>query len=238
MRGLRVLAGAACLLLLPAVSQAGIGTELNGLGSFGVSLGLMRWFADSGAAKYNGQAAQPRPIGKAVFRYRFNTDWLLSIETGYGWNSYPGSGDVVTSVIPTTFGLEKRVGELWGATTSAVAGAGFYVWARRQGGTFLKDPETAHDLHAIDPGVYIGGTGEFHMSSHVTCAIQTSLHYIVNLGDKFPTVLGGDDVFMDVRAGFNYYFSTSEGLIWKPKSEGGEGAAGGANEPRGAGEEE
>jgi hypothetical protein len=238
MRGLRVLAAAACLLLLPAMCQAGIGTELNGLGSFGVSLGVMRWFADSDAAKYNGQAAQVRPIGKAIFRYRVNTDWLVSIETGYGWNSYPGSGDVVTSVIPTTFGIEKRVGELGGATASVAAGAGFYVWARRQGGTFLKDPETAHDLHAIDPGVYIGGTGEFHMSRHVTCAIQTSLHYILNVnGDNFPTVLGGDDVFMDVRAGFNYYFSPSEGLIWKPKSEGGAGETGGT-QPQGAGEEE
>jgi hypothetical protein len=234
MRGLRVLAAVACLLLLPTMSQAGIGTELNGLGSFGASLGMMRWFADSDAAKFNGHAAQPRPIGKAIFRYRFNTDWLLSIETGYGWNSYPGSGDVVTSVIPTTFGIERRVGDLWGATTSAAAGAGFYVWARRQNGEFLKDPETAHDLHAIDPGVYIGGTGEFHMSTHVTCAIQTSLHYILNLSsDNFPTVLGGDDVFMDVRAGFNYYFSPSEGLIWKPKTEGGKGNTGGTEEPGG-----
>ncbi len=233
MRGLRVLVVAACLLLLPAMSQAGIGTELNGLGSFGASLGMMRWLADSDATKYNGQAAQIRPIGKAIFRYRFNTDWLLSIETGYGWNSYAGSGNVVTSVIPTTFGLEKRVGELWGATTSAAAGAGFYVWARRQNHLFLKDPETAHDLHAIDPGVYIGGTGEFHMSPHVTCAFQTSLHYILKLSsDNFPTVLGGNDVFMDVRFGFNYYFSPSEGLIWKPKPEGGKkGQTGGTEEP-------
>jgi len=215
MRGLCLLG--VMLLLIPAVCQAGIGSELNGLASFGASGGFMRWFADSDARSYNGHAAQVRLMGKAVFRYRFSTDWLGAIEAGYGWNGYQDSGDMTLVVIPLTAGVERRVGEVWHLTASAAAGGGIYIWGLRRDGQFLRDPETSERLQATSPGVYLGGTGEFHVSTHVTSTVQVVAHYMLATGgqkDDFPTALGGDDVFTEVRIGLNYYFSPYEGLIW------------------------
>lgn len=229
------LAAIALAMLSPRVSQATIGTELNGFGSFGVSLGLMRWFADADARRLrtaveqpdggwtytDGSSAQVRPIGKAVFRYRVNSTYLVSVETGFGWNSYANSNDTVTWVIPTTAGVERRVGELWGTTTSLCFGGGAYVWGRRQQGDFLLEPQTSRKLHGVDPGLYVGGVGEFHLSNHVTCAIHSTLHYVLNLhDDDFPVAMGGDDLFADLRIGVNYYFSPYEGMVTRPGGEG------------------
>ena len=217
MKGIRLLGLA--LLLIPAVCHAGIGTELNGLASFGAGGGLMRWVADSDAAKYNGNAAQIRPIGKAVFRYRFNTTWLGTVEAGYGWNGYPNTGDATLVVIPLTLGVERRVGNLSSITTSLAGGAGMYIWGFRQGGQFLRDPVTSERLQATSPGAYLGGTGEFHVSTHVTSTIHLNVHYILSTGaieDRYPTAFGGDDVFIELRMGLNYYFSPYQGLIWEP----------------------
>ncbi len=216
MRGSILLTTGILLLGLPGICHAGIGPELNGLASFGASAGIMRWFADKDAAKYNGHAAQMRPIGKAVFKYRVNPTWGVSVETGFGWNSYGGSGDLVTWVIPNTIGLERHIGEAWGASTSLNFGAGAYVWGRILDGDFMRDPESWKVLHAVEPGVYVGTGGEFHASDHVTCSIQTTLHFMLSLHkNDFPAELGGNDLFGDVRFGVNYYFSPYEGLIWK-----------------------
>lgn len=234
MKGLRALAVIALAVLVPGVSQATIGSELNGFGSFGISLGLMRWFSDADARRLRtpaeeadggwsyveGSAAQVRPIGKAVFRYRVNRTYLVSVETGFGWNSYANSGNVVTWVIPTTVGIERRIGELKGTTASLCFGGGAYVWGRRKDSDFLLDPQTSRKLHAVDPGLYVGAASEFHLSGHVTCALHSTLHYILNLhDDDFPVTLGGDDLFADVRIGVNYYFSPYEGMVVRPGGE-------------------
>jgi len=55
------------------------------------------------------------------------------------------------------------------------------------------------------------------VSTHVTSTVQVVAHYMLATGgqkDDFPTALGGDDVFTEVRIGLNYYFSPYEGLIW------------------------
>ncbi|MBM3317670.1 MAG: hypothetical protein FJY75_07435 [Candidatus Eisenbacteria bacterium] len=237
MKGLRALAGLSLLLLLPSAGGAAIGSELNGFGSFGVSLGAMRWFADADARRFRepiappggasgasswtyeeGSAAQVRPIGKAVFRYRVNTRHLVAIETGYGWNSYADSDDTVTSVIPTTIGIERRLTDVGGTTLSLCVGGGAYVWARRQNSRFLRDPETGRKLHAVEPGAYLGLGSEFHLSGHVTCTITSTAHYMLSVhGENFPVTLGGDDLFADLRVGVNYYFSPREGLVVRPR---------------------
>lgn len=215
MRFFCVLLTSAVIALMPATSQAGIGPELDRTASFGVSMGAMRWLADKGAREWQEHPAQVRPIGKAVFRYRMNSTWLMSVETGFGWNSYAESDDLVTWVIPTTIGLERRFGELWGATTYFDFGAGFYVWAQRRGGHFIKDPVTNKDLHGIDPGVYAGVSGETHLTGHVTLTVHSTLHFMYETNsDDFPSGFGGNDLFIDLRAGLNYYFSPYEGLIW------------------------
>jgi len=203
------------LLLTPGLCRAGIGTELNSLASFGVAGGVMQWLADDDARSFDGQSAQMRPMAKAVFRYRFNTDWLGAIEAGYGWNGYAESGDLTLVVIPLTIGVERRVAELWTMTTSLTAGTGIYVWGLRRDGEFLRDPETSEERQATDPGVYLGASGEFHVSSHVTSTIHWNWHYILSThADDFPSALGGDDLFTELRIGLNYYFSPYEGLIW------------------------
>ncbi len=209
----------ACLLTLalPAPCHAGIHSDLNGLGSFGVSLGAMRWLADADAREWEGNAAQIRPIGKLVFRYRFNDTWVGTVETGFGWNSYADSDDLVHWVIPTTVGLERRIGEYWGATTSVNFGAGAYVWGRRRHSVFLRDEITQKEYHATEPGAFLGLVGELHVSEHVTMTQQLSATYILSTrADDFKAALGDDDLFLDVRIGLNYYFSTREGLIVKP----------------------
>lgn len=218
MRGLRLLVAGALLVVLPGVSHAGIGAELNGLGSFGASLGLFRWWDKNdgqGAAEFEGQAATIRPTGKAVFRYRVNTDWLVSVETGFGWNGYPESNDVTTYVIPITVGLERRLTDLWGTTVSAAFGGGPYVWGRWEQGKTMLDPVTSRPLHAVDPGVYGGLGAEFHVSEHVTCAGAFTINTILSThGDDFQGMLDGTKLYSDLRFGVNYYFSPYEGLIW------------------------
>lgn len=220
MRRLCLLLAGILLAVTPLVAQAGIGSELNEKGSFGFSLGAMRWLADEDAAEWQGHPAQIRPIGKAVFRYRVNASWVVSIETGFGWNSYAESDDLVTWVIPTTVGAERRLGELWGATTYLAVGGGFYVWGRRRGGEFLLDSVTHKSLHATDPGIYAGFTAESPLTKYVTVMAQTALHFIysAHAGD-FEGELGGSDLFVDLRIGVNYYFSPYEGLIWGESDE-------------------
>jgi hypothetical protein len=218
MRGLRLLVAGALLVGLPGVSHAEIGSELNGLGSFGASLGVFRWLDNAngqGAATFQGHAATIRPTGKAVFRYRINTNWLVSVETGFGWNGYPESNDVTTWVLPITVGLERRLGDLWGMTTSLAFGAGPYVWGRWEKGDTMLDPVTSKPLHAVDPGAYGGLAGEFHVSEHVTCAAHLTLNTILSThGDDFQGTLGDTKLYSDLRFGVNYYFSPYEGLIW------------------------
>ncbi|MBD3235608.1 MAG: hypothetical protein GF330_02760 [Candidatus Eisenbacteria bacterium] len=220
MRSLRLLLAVVLLAVTPLAAQAGVGSELSEKGSFGFSLGAMRWFADEDAAEWQGHPVQIRLIGKAVFRYRANLDWVVSVETGFGWNSYAESDDLVTWVIPTTVGLERRVGELWGATTYLAGGAGFYVWGRRRDGDYLRDPVTFKALHATDPGLYVGLTAESPLTQYVTVTAQTSLHFIYSAhADDFEGELGGSDLFADLRLGVNYYFSPYEGLIWGESDE-------------------
>ncbi|MFH1144573.1 MAG: hypothetical protein V1774_08535 [Candidatus Eisenbacteria bacterium] len=203
------------LLLTPVPGRATVGTEFNGLASFGVGGGLMRWLADEDASSLDGQAAQVRPIGKAVFRYRFSTNWLAALEAGYGWNGYAESGDRTLIVIPLTLGMERRLGDMWGLTMSGAGGAGIYVWGLRQDGQFLRDPETTKTIQAVDPGLYAGGTGEFHLSNHVTSTVHWNFHYIFSTHKSdYPTMLGENDLFTELRIGVNYYFSPYEGLVW------------------------
>ena len=218
MRGLRLLVAGALLAMLPGVCHAGVGAELNGLASFGASLGLFRWWDKNdgmGAAEFEGQAADIRPTGKAVFHYRVNTDWMVSVETGFGWNGYAESNDVTTYVIPITVGMERRLTDLWGMTTSVTFGGGPYIWGRWERGLYMLDPVTSRPLHAVDPGVYGGLAGEFHVSEHVTCAANFTLNSIFSThGDNFKGMLGGTKLYSDLRFGVNYYFSPYEGLIW------------------------
>jgi len=215
MTGLRLMLAVGLIALLPATPQAGIGSELDGLGSFGLSVGVMNWLADDDMREWEGESAQPRPIGKALFRYRMNSTWLVSLETGFGWNSYPNSDNVVNQVVPLTIGLERRVRELWGATTSLAFGGGFYSWGRKRERDFLRDPQTSERLHSFDPGAYFGACSEFHVTDFVTCTLHATGNYILNVhSDDFPTVLGGNHLYADVRIGIHYYFSPYEGLIW------------------------
>ncbi len=224
MKRLCLLVGCVLALGLPTSSQAGVSAELHGLGSFGISLGAMRWFADSDAAEWKGNAAQIRPIGKMVFRYRFSDQWAATFESGFGWNSYADSDNLVHWVIPATVGLERRLGQYWDMTTSLNFGGGIYVWGRRRDGEFIRDAITQQKYHATDPGVFLGLVGEHHIGEHVTLTHQLTTTYIYSAhSDDFKAALGGDDLFVDVRVGVNYYFSTRKGLIIQEQGEGAEG---------------
>jgi hypothetical protein len=215
MKGLRLLIAGLLIAALPGASRATIGSELNGLASFGAGIGVMRWLADKDARSFQGHAASFRPDGKLVFRYRIDTDWLVSLETGFAWNGYPESNDVTTWVIPSTLGVERRFRDVFGATTSFCAGAGAYVWGRWEAGQTMLDPVTSHPLHALDPGGYVGMAGEFHASEHVTCSTHLTVHGVLSThGDEFKGMLGGTKMFTDLRVGVNYYFSPYEGMIW------------------------
>jgi hypothetical protein len=216
MKGLRLLVAGLLLAALPATGRAAIGSELNGLGSFGISLGTMRWWADGDARSFQGQGAVPRLMGKAVFRYRVSTDWLVAMESGFGWNGYPESNDVTTWVIPSTLGLERRLRDVAGATTSLCFGAGAYVWGRWEQGSTMNDPVSHRALRALDPGLYGGLAGETHLSQHVTCAAHFTVHGILATHpSRFRGELEGTKLFTELRLGVNYYFSPYEGLIWK-----------------------
>jgi hypothetical protein len=215
MKGLRLLIAGLLIAAFPGAGRATIGSELNGLASFGVSAGVFRWWADKDARSFQGHTARVRPTGKAVFRYRIDTNWLVSLETGFGWNGYPETDDVTTYVIPCTIGVERRVRDMWGMTTSLCFGAGPYIWGRWEKGRTMLDPITSHPLHAVDPGGYLGLAGEFHASEHVTCATHFTVNGILAThGDEFKGMLHGSKMFTDLRFGVNYYFSPYEGLIW------------------------
>ncbi len=220
MKGLRPLIGALLVALLPGLCQAGIGPEYENLASFGIGLGAMKWLADGDAADYPGDAAgpggasQPRPVGRAAFRYRFDSTWTMAVEAGFGWNSYPDSDNLVLWAIPVTVGAERRIGEVLGATTSACFGGGVYVWGLRRNSIFIKDAVTQQDYHAADPGAYIGLVGEIPMSRVLTLFVQTTGNFIYSThSDDFKDRFGGSDFYTDLRIGLHYYFSTREGLI-------------------------
>jgi hypothetical protein len=217
-----VLCGVIALALFPGISVAGVGPELNDMGSFGFSLGAMRWFADSDAREYTapeihdtdgGGTAQIRPMLKANFRYRRNENWLLAVEVGFGWNSYPDTEDLTLRVTPFTVGLEKKMTEIYGTTAYWAFGAGLYHWTLRRGRDVMVDPVTFKDLTATDPGVYTGLTNEWHLTSSVTLMTQATFHFMLSThGDDFKGMLGDSDMFADVKMGLNCYFSPHTGF--------------------------
>ncbi len=217
-----VLCGMLALAIFPGISQAGIGAEFNGKASFGGSLGVMQWFADSDARDYTapaddpvggGGGAQIRPMLTGSFRYRNSEKWVLCVNTGFGWNSYPDTDDLTLRVVPITVGLEKRIGDLWGTTTYLGFGGGFYHWVLRRGRDVQKDPETFKELSATEPGVYGSLTGEFHLSENVSITTQTAIHFMYSVhGDDFKGMLGGNDIYAEMRLGLNCYFSPSIGF--------------------------
>ncbi len=220
-RRLLLLAGI-LLGLVPGVSHAELSSDLNNMGSFGISLGGMQFFADSDAREYAGDeygpggSAQLRPIGKAMFRYRWSQTWALAVETGFGWNSYPDSDDLVLRVIPLTIGLERRIRDISGAAVSACFGGGVYVWGLSREGEYLIDAETQQDYHTADPGLYLGLAGEFHVAPFLTMMGQLTANYIYSAhSNDFRASLGGDDIYADFRIGLHYYFSPLEGLLTK-----------------------
>jgi hypothetical protein len=49
---------------------------------------------------------------------------------------------------------------------------------------------------------------------------QIDLHFIYSTHkDDFTGRLGGNDLFLDLRLGVNYYFSPYEGLVWGDSEE-------------------
>ncbi len=230
MKSFRLLAAGLLVALFPAWCHAGISPALNGHGGFGISLGVMRWLADADAREFPGDeefpeggSAQLRPIGKAMFRYRIDSQWVLSIEIGYGFNGYKNSGDTVLFTIPTTFSLERRIGEIRGATTAVSFGAGAYVWGLRRSGQYLRDPVTYKALHTVDPGILLGLTSEFHVGRAVTFMAALTGNYIFSVhGSDFEGYLGGNKAYADLRIGLNYYFSPYEGFASPGSSEEGQ----------------
>lgn len=227
MKGRSLLIGGILAALISGGAQAEIGSELNGMASFGADLGLMQWLADSDARSHDadqfgeGGSARPRPIGNIAFRYRKNETWALAVNGGFGWNSYPDSDNLILWVLPLTAGLERRIADFYGVTTSLSFGGGFYTWAVRRNGRYIIDSETQQRYTASDPGLYGGLVGEFHLAPHLTFISHLKMTFIYSAhGDDFKAAYGGSDLYTDFRVGLNYYFDTYEGFILGEAEEG------------------
>ena len=227
MKGRSLLIGGILAALLSGGAQAGISPELYGMASFGADLGVMQWLADSDARSHAadefgaGGSARPRPIGNLAFRYRKNETWALAVNGGFGWSSYPDSDNLIMWVLPLTAGLERRIGEFYGATMSLGFGGGFYTWAVRRNGRYIIDSETQQRYIASDPGLYGGLVGEFNLSPNVTLISHLKTTFIYSAhSDDFKAAYGGSDLYADFRVGLNYYFDTYEGFIRGEAEEG------------------
>jgi hypothetical protein len=198
----------------PAATPKTVFQSLKNFGSFGADMGVMRFTSDSDASKN----ALVRPSMQAVFRYRFNDNWVGVSEFGFGWNAYRDKGDTVLTVMSGTLGGYRHVSDLLGLDWKVGGGVGMYRWNYKFNGRSIRDRDTQLFLRAIDPGVFVGMEAERRLAAHVTLHATTQLHYLFSANKTdFPTMLGGNDSFAVIRFGVNYHFSPYEGILWERK---------------------
>jgi hypothetical protein len=188
--------------------------SLKNFGSFGADMGIMRFTRDSDAST----DALVRPSLQAVFRYRFNENWVGVGEFGFGWNAYKDRGDTVLTVMSGTLGGYRHISGAIGLDWKVGGGAGFYRWNYKSSGKSLRDAETQLYLRGVDPGLFGGMEAERRMTAHVTLHGTAQYHYMFSENMKdFPTFMGGNDSFFVIRFGVNYHFSPYEGILWESK---------------------
>ncbi|MDM7916276.1 MAG: hypothetical protein ACE15D_09335 [Candidatus Eisenbacteria bacterium] len=199
----------------PASAPKQVYQSLRDFGSFGASVGAMRFIADDDASKN----ALVRPSMQGTFRYRFNENWVGVGEFGFGWGAFQDRGDTVLAVTSGTIGLYRHVSDALGADWKLGAGGGFYRWNFKFDGKSIRDPKTNLFYRAIDPGAFVGLETEKRLTPHVTVLMTSQLHYLFSGNEHdFPTALGGNDAFVVLRAGVNYHFSPYEGILWERKT--------------------
>jgi opacity protein-like surface antigen len=203
-----------CALLISTtagVQGQAISRSLDGFASFGGSVGFMKWLFDVDVA----EQARVRPILQGVFRYRFNRDWVLVGESGFGWNDYPEPKNAVTVVFPTTFGLLRRITDLGGVAWYGSFGAGIYFWDHKQRGKTFRDPWTDNFQKGFEPGFYLGVEGEYQFARQMTVTLTFQNHYMFSTHkDELPAAFGDDDDFLSLRLGVHFHWSPERGIIW------------------------
>jgi hypothetical protein len=205
------------LALLAPVTEA---ADIVGRGSVGGSLGGMKFL--SGSDFGNGNV---RFIGQAVFKYNFTGHLAGEVESGWGWNAYPGATndtDTLATVIPTIFGLEYR----WNPTGGRIwphvgGGGGFYslgvkdtyrTWAYAKNGT--------ERLTWTSLGLYGKVGAEYLFPNAVSINLDFLYHTIFSKDtSRFPDKWGNQNTsFAEFRLGANYYF-TLKGYSPAPSKE-------------------
>lgn len=196
-----VLAVAAVCFVGPGFAQ-----ELDGKGSVGASGGLMLLTGDDDLSR----DAQPRLLGHFDMKYVINPRLAVHGTFGRGWNSYSGRADTLTVVEPITLGIEYRhIFEQWPRYLPHVGiGTGVYSLWIREHLQVTEDPITLERRHTVDWGMNITAGLEYFMTRSVTVNYDFVWHKIFSENtDDFVAGFGGDDSYVQIVVGVNYYFS-------------------------------
>lgn len=186
---------------------------LDGFGSYGATMGIMRLVGGELASK-----ASPRPLLQASMRYRFSEKWVGVGDFGMGWNAFEARGDTVFTAIYGTLGALRAIGKVKGATLRGAGGLGFYSWKYLFHGKSLRDPKTQRFQRGIAPGGYLGLDLERRVSPHIVVTGNLQHHLLFTAdSDAFATFFDQNQSFLAFRAGLHYHFSPEEGIKWERK---------------------
>jgi hypothetical protein len=186
-----------------------LAADIVGRGSVGGSLGGMKFL--SGQDFKNGNV---RFIGQAVFKYNFTASLAGVVESGWGWNAYPndtpGVEDTLTTVIPTTFGIEyrkhHRQSHIW---PHVGAGFGFYTLGVKDTyRTYAYASQGTERLVWTKPGIY-GKVGMEYLFDKGVSINWDFLYHTIFAKDaaKFDRWGNQNTSFGEFRMGANYYFT-------------------------------
>lgn len=200
------------LLVAAFAPPAADAADIVGRGSVGGSLGGMKFLGGDDFGEGN-----VRFIGQAVFKYNFSKSLAGVLESGWGWNAYPndiaGVDDTLTTVVPTTLGLELRrqYGEshFW---PHVGAGLGLYSLSVKDSfRSYAYSNQGTERLNWTSPGLY-GKLGvEYLFDKGVSINWDFAYHMIFSEDSaRFDKWGNQNTSFGEFRMGANYYFTIKQ----------------------------
>jgi hypothetical protein len=224
---MRILLAMVAVGTLVSASAPARAAGVKGKGGVGGSAGVMKFL--SGEEWKDGGM---RFMLQAVFKYHITESWGVVLESGWGWNNYgtdpadvPPSdslsttSDILVQVIPTTLGVQYRLGgpdAIWAPTIGA--GGGLYaLGVKNSPNGWAENPVSGDRLTWTAGGIY-GRLGlERMFSESASMNFDVLGHMVFSKNEElqgntgFTRFIGDNTAFFQFRVGANYYFGVGGG---------------------------
>ncbi|MBI5838280.1 MAG: outer membrane beta-barrel protein [Candidatus Eisenbacteria bacterium] len=222
------------LVLLVMVGIPGVSSALDrqGMASMGLSMGpaFMQGSVPSLFAGDAASDARARLGIRGTTRYLLNNHWSMVASAGYAWNSYKGAYDPGTKqtmdtllvITPLEVGLLYSFGADYRAHRPYLgAQVGLYRWEYVSNAPFgvrkvVRDTQASQDMDKTYFGFGLNLGHEYFWRDNSSMTLELGWHHVASNDTKtfntdFSKRFVGAVNLVELRAGFNYYFSVAGG---------------------------